>query len=120
VLGPLTWNLRQGWVEKVCAWKTWGTPCSFAPAEQKDRYTQSTQSCLDAYFSAKSNPNLRKRSETKSLTFCVYFWQIEPEFEKTEWNKISDFSSSLFLVYQFFWPEGALLKMEQCDDGCVA
>jgi hypothetical protein len=61
---------------------------------------------LMRYFSVKSSPNLRKRSGTKSLTFCLYFWQIEPELKKTRWNKISNFLSSLFLVYQFFWPEG--------------
>jgi hypothetical protein len=32
---------------------------------------------LMRYFSVKSNPNLRKRSGTKSLTFCLlYFWCI--------------------------------------------
>jgi hypothetical protein len=86
-----------------------------APAGQKDRYTQSTQSCLDAYFSVKSNPNLKKTKWNKSLTFCVYFWQIEPEFKKTEWNKISDFSSFSFLVYQLFW-----LWAEMNDPGWVS
>jgi hypothetical protein len=59
------------------------------------------------YLLVKSNPNLRKSSGTKSLTFYLLcFWQIEPELKKTKWNKISYFLSSLFLVYQFFWPEG--------------
>jgi hypothetical protein len=50
------------------------------PAGQKNGYTQSTQSCLDV----------------------IFLGQIEPEVKKTKWNKISDFLSSLFLVYQFF------------------
>jgi hypothetical protein len=54
---------------------------------EKGRYTQSIQSCLDA----------------------IFLGQIVPELKKTKWNKISDFLSSFFffLVYQFFWPEGA-------------
>jgi hypothetical protein len=45
------------------------------PAGQKNRYTQSTQSCLDA----------------------IVLGQIEPELKKTKWAKISDFLS-LFLA----------------------
>jgi hypothetical protein len=44
-------------------------------AGQKNRYTQSAQSCLDA----------------------IFLGQIEPELKKTKWNKISDFLS-LFLA----------------------
>jgi hypothetical protein len=69
------------------------------------------------YFSVKSNPNFRKRSGTKSPTFCLlYFCQIEPELKKTKWNKISDFLSSLFLVYQFFWPEGSWWRLPVQSD----
>jgi hypothetical protein len=48
---------------------------SLSPAGQKNRHTQSTQSCLDA----------------------IFLGQIEPELKKTKWNKIPDFLS-LFLV----------------------
>jgi hypothetical protein len=36
----------------------------------------------------------------------IFLGQIELELKKTKWNKISDFLSSLFLVYQVFWLEG--------------
>jgi hypothetical protein len=66
----------------VCKKKCFG----WLPAGQKNRYTQSTQSSLDA----------------------IFLGQIEPELKKTKWNKISDFLSALFSVYQFFLARGRL------------
>jgi hypothetical protein len=48
-----------------------------------------------------------------------YFGQIEPEPKKTKWNKISDFLSSLFLVYQVFFGERETKELSTLKLGSV-